>query len=155
MTEENQKRRASLLEVEAAVRDALAAQPTDDDPVRCGMVLDNGMERIAGIAYRYMLDHVDRTDTSQCQVCWKPLGDGKAHRIWHGTSDALPANAVLCTECYDSMLASLRTATANGGDVDGDSEDSGKLQGAHAKYVRLVIDELATITPRDNNEEAK
>lgn len=31
-----------------------------------------------------------------------------------------------------------------------DSEDSGKLQGAHAKYVRLVIDELATITHHDN-----
>lgn len=31
-----------------------------------------------------------------------------------------------------------------------DSEDSGKLQGAHAKYVRIVIDELATITHHDN-----
>lgn len=31
-----------------------------------------------------------------------------------------------------------------------DSEDSGKLQGAHAKYVRLVIDELATITHHGN-----
>lgn len=31
-----------------------------------------------------------------------------------------------------------------------DSEDSGKLQGAHAKFVRLVIDELATITHHGN-----
>lgn len=31
-----------------------------------------------------------------------------------------------------------------------DSEDSGKLQGAHAKYVRLVIDELGTITHHQN-----
>lgn len=31
-----------------------------------------------------------------------------------------------------------------------DSEDSGKLQGAHAPYVRLVIDELATITHHGN-----
>lgn len=31
-----------------------------------------------------------------------------------------------------------------------DSEDSGKLQGAHTKYVRIVIDELATITHHEN-----
>lgn len=35
-----------------------------------------------------------------------------------------------------------------------DSEDSGKLQGAHARYVRLVIDELATITHHDNIKKA-
>lgn len=35
-----------------------------------------------------------------------------------------------------------------------DSEDSGKLQGAHAAYVRLVIDELATITHHDNIRKA-
>ena len=35
-----------------------------------------------------------------------------------------------------------------------DSEDSGKLQGAHAKFVRLVIDELATITHHDNIKKA-
>ena len=35
-----------------------------------------------------------------------------------------------------------------------DSEDSGKLQGAHAKYVRLIIDELATITHHDNIRKA-
>lgn len=35
-----------------------------------------------------------------------------------------------------------------------DSEDSGKLQGAHAKYVRLVIDELATITHHGNIKKA-
>lgn len=35
-----------------------------------------------------------------------------------------------------------------------DSEDSGKLQGAHAAYVCLVIDELATITHHDNIKKA-
>lgn len=35
-----------------------------------------------------------------------------------------------------------------------DSEDSGKLQGAHLPYVRLVIDELATITHHDNIRKA-
>ena len=35
-----------------------------------------------------------------------------------------------------------------------DSEDSGKLQGAHARYVRLVVDELATITHHDNIRKA-
>lgn len=35
-----------------------------------------------------------------------------------------------------------------------DAEDSGKLQGAHAKYVRLVIDELATITHHQNIQKA-
>lgn len=119
MTEENQKRRASLLEVEAAVHDAFAAQPADDDPVRCGMALDGGMGRIAGIAYRYMLDHVARTDACQCQVCRKPLGDGQVHRIWFGPPDALPANAVLCTDCYDFMLAPLRAALANHGRENG------------------------------------
>lgn len=119
MTEENQKRRASLLEVEAAVHDALASQPADDDAVRCGMALDRGMGRVFEIAYRYLLDHVDRTDTSQCQVCRKPLGDGRAHRIWFGPPDAQPSNAVLCTGCYDSMLAPLRAATATATANDG------------------------------------
>lgn len=35
-----------------------------------------------------------------------------------------------------------------------DSEDSGKLQGAHAAYVRVVVDELATITHHDNIRKA-
>jgi hypothetical protein len=35
-----------------------------------------------------------------------------------------------------------------------DSEDSGKLQGAHAKFVRIVVDELATITHHDNIKKA-
>lgn len=35
-----------------------------------------------------------------------------------------------------------------------DAEDSGKLQGAHAKFVRLVIDELATITHHGNIQKA-
>lgn len=35
-----------------------------------------------------------------------------------------------------------------------DSEDSGKLQGAHARYVRLVIDELATIDHHQNIRKA-
>lgn len=35
-----------------------------------------------------------------------------------------------------------------------DSEDSGKLQGAHGRYVRLVIDELATITHHENIKKA-
>ena len=113
MTEENQKRRDHLAEAEQIAREALAN--IDGDPVRCGMALDRGMGRIAGIAYRYMLDHVDRTDTGQCQVCRKPLGDGQVHRIWFGPPDALPANAVLCTDCYDFMLAPLRAAMVNKG----------------------------------------
>lgn len=35
-----------------------------------------------------------------------------------------------------------------------DSEDSGKLQGAHARFVRLVIDELATIDHHQNIKKA-
>lgn len=116
MTEENQKRRDHLAEVEQIAREALAN--IDDDPVRYGMALDRGMGRIAGIAYQYMLDLVDRTDTGQCQVCRKPLGDGKAHKIWFGPPGAPPANAVLCTDCYDFMLAPLRAALANGGQED-------------------------------------
>lgn len=116
MTEENQKRRDHLAEVEQIAREALAN--IDGDPVRYGMALDRGMGRIAGVAYRYMLDHIDRTDTGQCQVCRKPLGDGEAHRIWLGPPDVLPANAVLCTNCYDFMLAPLRAAMVNKGQED-------------------------------------
>lgn len=108
MTEEIQKRRGRLATVEHLAHEALAN--VEDDSVRYGMALDGITQRIAGIAYRYVLDHMDHADTSQCQVCRKPLGDGSAHRIWLGPPDALPANAVLCTNCYDLMLAPLRAA---------------------------------------------
>ena len=110
MTEENQKRRDHLEELELIAREALAN--IDGDPVRYGMALDRSMGRIAGIAHRYMLDHVDRTDTSQCQVCRKPLSEASAYRIQFSPPDKSLANAVLCADCYEFMLAPLIQAAA-------------------------------------------
>jgi hypothetical protein len=113
MTEEDQKLRDRLAEVEQISRGGLTN--INGDPKQYGTELVSGMGRIVGIACRYMLDRIDRTGTCQCQVCRKPLGDGQAHRIWFGPPDALPANAVLCTDCYDFMLAPLRAAMMNKG----------------------------------------
>lgn len=51
MTEENQKRRAYLSEIEAIIHETLASQ--SDDCVRCGMVLDRGLVRIEGVVQKY------------------------------------------------------------------------------------------------------
>lgn len=61
--------------------------------------------------------------------------------------------AILNDDADDSPEAVGEKAGIVGVAVN-DSEDSGKLQGAHAKYVRLVIDELATITHHDNIRKA-
>ena len=57
--------------------------------------------------------------------------------------------AILNDDADDSPESAGEKAGIVGVAVN-DSEDSGKLQGAHAKYVRIVIDELATITHHDN-----
>lgn len=51
MTEENQKRRAYLSEIEAIVHETLASQP--EDCVRCGMALDRGIVRIDEVVRKY------------------------------------------------------------------------------------------------------
>lgn len=61
--------------------------------------------------------------------------------------------AILNDDADDSPEAVGEKAGIVGVAVN-DSEDSGKLQGAHARYVRLVIDELATITHHDNIRKA-
>ena len=53
MTEENQQRRAYLLEIEAIIHETLSSQPAENDPVRCGMALDRGLNRIADIVVKY------------------------------------------------------------------------------------------------------
>lgn len=53
MTEENQKRRKYLSEIEAIVRETLVSQPDGDDPVRCGMALDRGIVRIDEVVRKY------------------------------------------------------------------------------------------------------
>lgn len=111
MTEEEQKLRDRLAEVERIFRGALTNINGDHTRYSTGLV--SGMGRIVGLAYRYMLDNVDMTGTRKCQVCRKPLGNGQAHRIWFGPPDAMPENAVLCADCYNFMLAPLRAAPAN------------------------------------------
>lgn len=61
--------------------------------------------------------------------------------------------AILNVDSDDSPEAIGEKAGIVGVAVN-DSEDSGKLQGAHAKYVRLVIDELATISHHDTINKA-
>ena len=61
--------------------------------------------------------------------------------------------AILNDDADDSPESAGEKAGIVGVAVN-DSEDSGKLQGAHAPFVRLVIDELATITHHDNIRKA-
>lgn len=107
MTEENQKRRGCLLEIETIVHETLASQPAEDDPVQCGAALDRGMGRIAALCCRYAADRIPK-HALQCNVCRKPLSPDNYHRVWFGPPDAAPANVVLCTGCYDSVFSSLR-----------------------------------------------
>lgn len=51
MTEENQKRRDFLKEIETIVHETLASQPADD--VGCGKALDRGLVRIAEVVQKY------------------------------------------------------------------------------------------------------
>ena len=53
MTEENQKRRQFLVDIEGIVRETLASQPMEDDPVRCGMTLDRGLVRVEEVVRKY------------------------------------------------------------------------------------------------------
>lgn len=55
MTEENQKRRKFLSEIESIVRETLASQPLEDDGdcVKCGMALDRGLVRIDEVVRKY------------------------------------------------------------------------------------------------------
>ena len=61
--------------------------------------------------------------------------------------------AILNDDADDSPESAGEKAGIVGVAVN-DSEDSGKLQGAHAPFVRLVIDELATMTHHDNIRKA-
>ena len=54
MTEENQKRRDFLKEIETIVHETLTSQPMDDaDCVRCGRALDRGLVRIDEVVQKY------------------------------------------------------------------------------------------------------
>lgn len=53
MTEENQKRRAYLSEIEAIIHETLSSQPAENDPVRCGRALDRGIVRIDEVVRKY------------------------------------------------------------------------------------------------------
>lgn len=115
MTEENQKRRDFLKDVETIVHETLASQPADDsDCVRCGMVLDRGIDRIEAKCYEQAMDRIP-TSEEACRVCHKPLGREQMHVVWFGPPSAKPAHAVLCTACYDFMFAPLRGAVASEG----------------------------------------
>lgn len=108
MTEENQKRRAYLAEIETIVHETLASQPADDsDCVRCGMALDRGIDRIEAKCYAQAMDRIP-TSEDMCQVCHRPLGREQMHVVWFGPPSAKPAHAVLCTGCYDFVFSPLR-----------------------------------------------
>lgn len=105
MTEENQKRRAYLSEIEATVHETLASQP--EDCVRCGMALDRGMGRISALCYKYALDTLPVSDMA-CRVCRTPLDESSVHRVWFGGPGEAPTAVVLCKHCYDFATASIR-----------------------------------------------
>ena len=110
MTEENQKRRDFLLEIESIVRETLASQPMDDDDcVRCGIALDRGIERIAAKSYERTVYDIPLPDRGFCLMCRSPLSSDRMHVLWFGPPSARPAHAVLCTHCYDFVTAPLRT----------------------------------------------
>ena len=111
MTEENQKRRDFLKGVESIVRETLETQPAEDDPVRCGMALDRGIDRIEAKCYAQAMDRIPMSE-EKCQVCHQPLHREQMHVVWFGPPSAKPAHAVLCTGCYDFMFAPLRGAGA-------------------------------------------
>ena len=105
MTEENQKRRDFLKEIEAIVHETLASQP--EDCVRCGMALDRGMGRISALCYKYALDTLPVSDMA-CRVCRTPLDESSVHRVWFGGPGEAPTAVVLCKHCYDFATASIR-----------------------------------------------
>ena len=109
MTEENQKRRDFLTEIETIVHETLASQP--EDCVRCGMALDKGIDRIEAKCYAQAMDRIPMSE-AKCQVCHLPLRREQMHVVWFGPPSARPAHAVRCTGCYDSMFAPLRGAVA-------------------------------------------
>lgn len=105
MTEENQKRRAYLSEIEAIIHETLSSQP--EDCVRCGMALDRGMGRISALCYKYALDTLPVSDMA-CRVCRTPLDESSVHRVWFGGPGEAPTAVVLCKHCYDFATASIR-----------------------------------------------
>ena len=105
MTEENQKRRACLSEIEAIIHETLASQP--EDCVRCGMALDRGMGRISALCYKYALDTLP-VSAMACRVCRTPLDESSVHRVWFGGPGEAPTAVVLCKHCYDFATASIR-----------------------------------------------
>lgn len=109
MTEENQRRRATLTEIETIVHETFASQPLEDDGdcVRCGMALDRGMGRISALCYKYALDTLPVSDMA-CRVCRTPLDESSIHRVWFGGPGEAPAAVVLCKHCYDFATASIR-----------------------------------------------
>lgn len=50
---------------------------------------------------------------SRCQVCGTPLSDASAYRIRFSPPDKSVADAVLCADCFDFMLAPLIQAAGH------------------------------------------
>lgn len=109
MTEENQKRRAFLVEIESIVRETLEAQPADDDPVRCGMALDQGIARIAGVVRNYLADWPETAGlATQCTGCGKAVPPEQAHYVPRPRGAAPQGvGGLLCDTCYAAHRAGL------------------------------------------------
>ena len=105
MTEENQKRRAYLSEIEAIIHETLSSQP--EDCVRCGMALDRGMGRISALCYKYALDTLPVSDMA-CRVCRTPLDESSVHRVWFGGPGEAPAAVRLTKHSYAAATAAIR-----------------------------------------------
>lgn len=111
MTEENQKRRAYLSEIEAIIHETLASQPAEDDSVRCGRALDRGIVRIDEVVRKYKAEWnwVEPSGrTVQCTGCGRTVPLEQAHGMAVLRPDGTVSQGCryfLCDKCHDAELA--------------------------------------------------
>lgn len=104
MTEENQKRRNFLMEIETIVHETLASQPSDDSD--CGRALDKGLVRIAAVVAKYRAEWPGTaTFTVQCTGCKRTVPLEQAHRVSGLRPDGtVPQGcAMLCDKCHAAL----------------------------------------------------
>lgn len=108
MTEENQKRRAYLSEIEAIIHETLSSQPAENDPVRCGRALDRGIVRIDEVVRKYKAEWnwVEPSGrTVQCTGCGRTMPLEQAHGVAIMRPDGTVSQGcnMLCDECHAAL----------------------------------------------------
>lgn len=108
MTEENQKRRAYLSEIESIVHETLASQPAEDDPVRCVRALDRGIVRIDEVVRKYKAEWnwVEPSGrTTQCTGCRRTVPSEQVHVMAIMRPDGTVSQGcnMLCDKCHAAL----------------------------------------------------